>query len=177
MPLARRAWRRNEPGPRLVPRERSVMDSTDLIVLTPPCLPDPAPAIAACRAGGRVGADTSFVLIQKWRQHADRTGTKLPFWVHGGIGPNTAAACLAAGARGVVLDSQVLLARESPLSDAARKRIAGLDGSETVVLGARLGEAYRAYSRADSPAVQELVREEERLLAAELPAAEKLAAW
>jgi len=28
----------------------------------------------------------------------------------------------------------VLLARESPLTEAARKRLAGLDGSETVVL-------------------------------------------
>jgi NAD(P)H-dependent flavin oxidoreductase YrpB (nitropropane dioxygenase family) len=50
-------------------------------------------------AGGRVGADTSFVLIQKWRQ----AGLMLPFWVRGGVGPNTAAACLAAGARGVVV--------------------------------------------------------------------------
>ena len=103
-------------------------------------------------AGGRVGADTAFVLVQKWKRHGDRgqgTGDRgqanptVPFWVQGGIGPHTAAACLAAGACGVVLDSQVLLARESPLSDAARKRLAGLDGSETTVLGARLGEAYR----------------------------------
>jgi acyl transferase domain-containing protein/NAD(P)H-dependent flavin oxidoreductase YrpB (nitropropane dioxygenase family)/NADP-dependent 3-hydroxy acid dehydrogenase YdfG len=115
-------------------------------------------------SGGRVGADTSFVLIQKWRQHADRSGLKLPFWVQGGVGPNTAAACLAAGARGVVLDSQVLLARESPLSEAARRRIAGLDGSETVVLGNRLGEAYRVYSRPDSPAAAELAKDEELLL-------------
>ncbi|MDB5306283.1 MAG: Phenolphthiocerol synthesis polyketide synthase type Pks15/1 [Gemmataceae bacterium] len=128
-------------------------------------------------SGGRVGADTSFVLIQKWRQHADRTGASVPFWVQGGIGANTAAACLAAGARGVVLDSQVLLARESPLGEAARKRVAGLDGSETVVLGTRLGEPYRLYARADSSAAQELIKEEERLHAAGLPADEMLAAW
>ena len=92
-------------------------------------------------AGGRIGSDTSFVLIQKWRQHADRAGIKVPFWVQGGIGANTASSSLAAGARGVVLDSQLLLARESHLSEAARKRIAGLDGSETIVLGATLGES------------------------------------
>jgi NAD(P)H-dependent flavin oxidoreductase YrpB (nitropropane dioxygenase family) len=125
-------------------------------------------------AGGRVGPDTSFVFIQKWQQDADRGGVNLPFWVRGGIGPNTAAACLAAGARGVVLDSQVLLARESPLSDAARRRIAGLDGSETAILGAKLGEAYRLYDRPDSPAALELAREEKRL-AAEVPAPP--AAW
>ena len=75
-------------------------------------------------AGGRVGADTSFVLLQKWRQYAGKNGISLPFWVRGGIGANTAAACLAGGARGVVLDSQVLLTRETPLRDGARKRLA-----------------------------------------------------
>ncbi|MBA4062288.1 MAG: polyketide synthase [Isosphaera sp.] len=128
-------------------------------------------------AGGRVGADTSFVLVQKWRRHADRSGLAVPFWVQGGVGPNTAAACLAAGARGVVLDSHVLLARESPLSDAARRRVAGLDGGETAVLGLRLGEAYRVYARPDSPAAAELAKEEERLVASELPADARLAVW
>ncbi len=103
-------------------------------------------------AGGRVGADTSFVLLQKWRRHADKHQLAVPFWVRGGIGANTAAACLAGGARGVVLDSQVLLTRESPLSDGARKRLAGLDGSETLVLGTRLGEGYRIYARPDCAA-------------------------
>jgi acyl transferase domain-containing protein/NAD(P)H-dependent flavin oxidoreductase YrpB (nitropropane dioxygenase family)/acyl carrier protein len=128
-------------------------------------------------AGGRVGADTSFILVQKWRQHADREGLKLPFWVQGGVGPHTAAACLAGGARGVVLDSQLLLARESPLADAARKRVAGLDGSETAVVGAKLGEAYRVYARPDSPAVQELLRDEDVLLSAVAPVEQKRALW
>ena len=77
---------------------------------------------ATSRAVGS-GAETSFVLIQKWRQYAERHRITLPFWVRGGIGPNTAAACLAAGAAGVVLDSQVLLARESPLTEAARASV------------------------------------------------------
>ncbi|HVL10964.1 MAG TPA: nitronate monooxygenase, partial [Gemmata sp.] len=128
-------------------------------------------------SAGRVGTDTSFVLVQKWKRHAEKAGVSLPFWVRGGIGANTAAACLAAGATGVVLDSQLLLTHESPLSEAARKRVAGLDGSETAVLGTRLGEGYRVYSRPDSPAAQELAKEEERLLATELPAEEKLTAW
>ena len=129
-------------------------------------------------AGGRVGADTAFVLVQKWRQWSDRqAGSVPPFWVRGGIGPNTAAACLAAGATGVVLDTQVLLARESPLSDNVRKRLLGADGAETAVVGERIGEAYRLYSRADCPTAQELAAEEERLLAAGRPSGETLAAW
>ncbi|MFM8275133.1 MAG: nitronate monooxygenase, partial [Gemmata sp.] len=128
-------------------------------------------------AGGRVGADTSFVLIQKWRQYADRHGVNVPFWVRGGVGANTAAACAAAGARGVVLDTQVLLTRESPLGEAARKRVAGMDGGETLVLGARLGEGYRVYARPDCAAAQELVREDERLQHADLTPEAKRAAW
>ncbi|QDU21056.1 type I polyketide synthase [Urbifossiella limnaea] len=114
-------------------------------------------------AGGRVGADTAFILVQVWKQYAAKTGVSLPFWVQGGVGAHTAAACLAAGARGVVLDSQLLLTRESPLGDAARKRVAGLDGGETVVLGARHGYAVRLYGRADNAAAQELIRDEERV--------------
>ena len=128
-------------------------------------------------AGGRVGTDTSFIHLQKWRQYSDRSGVKLPFWMRGGIGPNTAAACLAGGACGVVLDSHVLLARESQLREAARKQLAGLDGSETAVLGVRLGELYRIYCRPDSPAAQQLAREEERLEATDLPQGAKLVAW
>jgi acyl transferase domain-containing protein/NAD(P)H-dependent flavin oxidoreductase YrpB (nitropropane dioxygenase family)/NAD(P)-dependent dehydrogenase (short-subunit alcohol dehydrogenase family)/acyl carrier protein len=128
-------------------------------------------------AGGRVGPDTALVLIQKWRQWADTQTSAPPFWVRGGVGPNTAAACLVAGARGVVLDAQVLLARESPASDELRQRLTGCDGGETTVLGERLGEAFRLYSRADSPAARELAAEEERLLAADLVADDRLAAW
>src|SRR5262245_1716824 len=125
-------------------------------------------------AGGRVGPDGAFILVQKWRQWADRRGgTVPPFWVRGGIGPNTAAACLAAGARGVVLDAQVLLARESPVADGLRQRLAGCDGGETAVFGERLGVAYRAYARADSPAARALADEEERLLAAPVPPEER----
>jgi hypothetical protein len=121
-------------------------------------------------AGGRVGADTAFVLVQKWARWAKTQERVPPFWVRGGVGPNTAAACLAAGARGVVLDSQLLLTRESLIAEDLRKRLAGSDGGETAVLGERLGEAYRLYARADSPAFKALADEEERLLALETPA-------
>lgn len=128
-------------------------------------------------AGGRVGADTSFVLIQKWRQFSHRRGLNIPFWVRGGIGPNTTTASLAAGASGVVLDSQLLLARESSLPETAQRRISGLDGSETALLGGRLGETYRFYARPDSPWFQELSREEERLQSSDLPFEKRRAEW
>jgi len=54
-------------------------------------------------------ATSSFMLLQKW--HA--AGSKMPFYVQGSIGRHTAAACIAAGASGVVLDSALLLAKEA----------------------------------------------------------------
>ena len=69
-------------------------------------------------SAGRVGQETSFVLLQRLCSELD-----LPVWVRGGIGPHTAAAALAAGCAGVVLDSQLLLLRESPLSVEQKEKI------------------------------------------------------
>jgi acyl transferase domain-containing protein/NAD(P)H-dependent flavin oxidoreductase YrpB (nitropropane dioxygenase family)/NADP-dependent 3-hydroxy acid dehydrogenase YdfG len=125
-------------------------------------------------AGGRVGAETAFILLQRYRA---RPTTTMPAWVQGGVGVRTAAACLAAGAAGVVVDAQLLLARESPLAEAARQRLAAIDGSETTCLGECLGESYRLFARPGLVPAEELAREEERLAASELSAPEKLEAW
>ena len=55
-------------------------------------------------AGGFVGEDSSFILLQKW---LGRTG--LPLYLRGGLTPHVAAACSAVGVAGGVLDSQLLL--------------------------------------------------------------------
>jgi len=106
-----------------------------------------------------VGEETTFILLQRFL-----TRLSLPIWAQGGIGLRTAAACYAAGAAGVVLDSQLYLTRESPLPESVRSRIAAMDGSETVCLGQELGESYRVYTRPGMSAV-ESVREDERRLA------------
>ena len=78
-------------------------------------------------AGGRVGAETSFILLQRWQAHVRSGGrSDLLVWVQGGVGLHTAAACRLAGATGVVLDAQLLLARESPLSPEARQLLGDL---------------------------------------------------
>ena len=61
-------------------------------------------------SGGRVGEETAFVLLQRLIHAVD-----LPIYVQGAIGLHSAAACLAGGAAGVVLDSQLALLRESSL--------------------------------------------------------------
>src|SRR5690349_6961134 len=81
-------------------------------------------------AGGRAGGSPAFVLLQQVLALTD-----LPVWLWGSIGPDTAAAAVAGGARGVVLEGQLALVRE------ARKHISGefvnaisaMDGADTVV--------------------------------------------
>ncbi|MEA3337592.1 MAG: SDR family NAD(P)-dependent oxidoreductase [Chloroflexota bacterium] len=93
-------------------------------------------------AGGYVGEETTFVLLQHCLSH-----TSLAVYAHGGIGLHTAAACYAAGAAGIVLDAQLALARESALPQPVKAAIAEMDGSETVSLGGNLGQACRVFSR------------------------------
>ena len=93
-------------------------------------------------AGGWIGEEGSFVLSQRLL-----ASLSTPVFVHGGIGQHTVAAAYAAGAAGAVLDAQLLLARESRLPDGLQAALAGIDGSETVALGAQLGAPFRVYSR------------------------------
>ncbi|MDW4904625.1 SDR family NAD(P)-dependent oxidoreductase [Streptomyces sp. ADMS] len=81
--------------------------------------------------GGRIGGLSTFVLLQ--RLLAD-PGIDLPVWARGGIGPRTAAAAVAGGAAGVVLDSQLALLAESSLPEATAAALRSMDGSETVVV-------------------------------------------
>ena len=88
--------------------------------------------------GGLVSEQTSFVLLQEFRRLTD-----LPLILRGGITPETAAAALVGGASGAVLDDQIVLLAESPLTDAAqRRRIAGFSGGETLQVEAPRGGLY-----------------------------------
>ncbi|MEI6167564.1 MAG: SDR family NAD(P)-dependent oxidoreductase [bacterium] len=80
-------------------------------------------------SGGWVGEETAFVLLQHLRR-----SVSIPIWVQGGIGTHTVAAAYVGGAAGVVLDAQLALLEESPLSPPMRTRIAGMDGTETLCL-------------------------------------------
>ncbi|MFE3167742.1 SDR family NAD(P)-dependent oxidoreductase [Streptomyces sp. NPDC059224] len=82
-------------------------------------------------SGGRVGGLSTFVLLQ---QLLGTPELHVPVWACGGIGPRTAAAAVAGGAAGVVLDSQLALLAESRLPEATAAVLRSLDGSETTVL-------------------------------------------
>jgi acyl transferase domain-containing protein/NAD(P)H-dependent flavin oxidoreductase YrpB (nitropropane dioxygenase family)/NAD(P)-dependent dehydrogenase (short-subunit alcohol dehydrogenase family) len=102
-------------------------------------------------AGGWVGEETTFILLQQLVTQAN-----LPVWAHGGIGLHSAAACYAAGAAGVILDSQFALARESQLPETVKQAISLMDGSETLCIGSEAGRRFRVYSRPGSRAIREL---------------------
>ncbi|MGW3103598.1 SDR family oxidoreductase [Streptomyces sp. NPDC001100] len=104
---------------------------------------DPDQALSAVRAGahgliargaesgGRIGELSAFVLLQRLLAEP---GVTVPVWACGGIGPRTAAAAVAGGAAGVVLDSQLALLAESALPETAAAALRSMDGSETTVI-------------------------------------------
>jgi NAD(P)H-dependent flavin oxidoreductase YrpB (nitropropane dioxygenase family) len=108
-------------------------------------------------AGGFTGEKTSFVLLQ---QLCD--GLSLPVWIHGGIGLHTSAASYAAGASGIVLDSQLFLTKESPLPEHVRKLITVIDSRRTICIG-NGSETCRIYGHAGFPVVNELMEIEKSL--------------
>ncbi|QUW78737.1 SDR family NAD(P)-dependent oxidoreductase [Streptomyces mirabilis] len=83
-------------------------------------------------AGGPVGELSTFVLLQQLLSDDE---WDLPVWACGGAGPHTAAAVVAGGGAGVVLDTQLALLAEAEaeLPAGTSALLAGLDGSETTV--------------------------------------------
>ncbi|MFI0371027.1 SDR family NAD(P)-dependent oxidoreductase [Actinomadura sp. 1N219] len=96
-------------------------------------------------AGGRVGELTAFVLLQ--RLMADPC-VDAPVYSAGGIGTHTAAAAVAGGAAGVVLDVQLALVREMDLPADVASALAAMDGGETAVV-----HGHRVYTRPDLPEI------------------------
>ncbi|MGI5451750.1 nitronate monooxygenase [Streptomyces sp. CA-249302] len=83
-------------------------------------------------SGGRVSELSTFVLLQQLLSTVD-----IPVWACGGIGPHTAAAAVAGGAAGVVLDTQLALLRESAVPESVAASLRTMDGSETRVVDGR----------------------------------------
>ncbi|MBJ8348316.1 type I polyketide synthase [Antrihabitans sp. YC2-6] len=94
-----------------------------------------------CEGGGRVGQATTFVLLQ---QLLADPAVAVPIWAAGGIGLHTAAAAVAGGAAGVVLDTQLALVSEMELPRTVTAALRAMDGSETAVVG-----GHRVYVRPD----------------------------
>src|SRR5258708_6935501 len=98
-------------------------------------------------SGGAAGGSGAFILLQ--RILALPEARKVPVWCQGGMGLHSAAAAMVAGARGIVLDSQLALLHESTLPAQIKAAVQAMDGSETRVLG-----GYHIYSRPGIQAAQ-----------------------
>ncbi len=124
-------------------RDRQVLVQVTSLVEARAAIADGADGLLAkgTESGGRIGEETALVLLQ-----ALVAECSCPIWVQGGIGLHTAAACIAGGAAGVVLDSQLALARNVPLPEEIRAALMAMDGSETTVV-----YGLRVYLRPDLP--------------------------
>lgn len=141
-------------------------------------LPTDGVVLKGNEAGGRVADETSLVLLQHWLAVAQKEAVdKVPFWVQGGVGPNSASAVVAAGAAGVVLDNQLLLTRESPLNEAERAWAAACDGGETRQVGGELKAPYRLTAGPQSESVKQLAAAGQALAGDDFPDDERVFRW
>lgn len=103
--------------------------------------------------GGKVGEDSTFVLYQKTR---DLFKNELNIYARGGIGINVAGAFRTIGASGIVLDDQLWLMPESPLTKETRKYLRNISGQEAIPLGENVGLTCRVLSKPGLKAVEQL---------------------
>ncbi|MGD9733058.1 MAG: nitronate monooxygenase, partial [Desulfamplus sp.] len=102
-------------------------------------------------ASGRVSNYSSFILMQWYLKNSD-----LPVFIHGGVGRNTASGMFAAGVSGVVLDSQVWLADESPLSENFRNLLSSLDESDSIEITTDSRNIFRVFAKLGTKIAKEL---------------------
>ncbi|MBI4862071.1 MAG: acyltransferase domain-containing protein [Candidatus Riflebacteria bacterium] len=103
--------------------------------------------------GGWTGEFSAFVLTQKLLAMEG-----FPVMVRGVAGVHTAAACLAAGAAGVVLDDALLLLDESPVPLSWRRHLERISSQDSIALGAHTGAPCRVLALPTFPAVRRLQR-------------------
>ncbi len=115
---------------------------------------------SGCEAAGFTSARTTFVLTQELLAELD-----LPVVVRGSVGPRGAGALYAAGCSGCVLDTQVLLAPESPIDPDLAQRLREASATDTVLVGDLVGRPYRGLATTGPDRMAELRNRERQLFA------------
>ncbi len=123
-------------------------------------------------AYGSVSVKTSLILVQELLDALD-----LPLIIRGSLGPQGTAGALIAGCAGAILDSQLLLLQESPLSDNQKSKLVNCSASDTVVAGALLKQAYRFLCMGSSDQRMSLLDQEEKIFIASLSQRRKARAF
>ena len=104
-------------------------------------------------AGGRTSSTSSFMLSQYYAQKSD-----LPYFVHGGVGFHTAPGFFAAGAAGLVLDAQLYLAEDSPVSGTFKAALGKMEETDTVILDGDGNTQHRVFAKPGTKIVQDLIK-------------------
>ena len=102
-------------------------------------------------AGGKVSKYSSFILMQWYLKN-----TSYPLFIHGGVGKYTAAGMFAAGVSGLVLDSQLLMADEAPVSKNFKTLLGMLDESDSTDITYNGDDIYRVFAKLGTKIVKDL---------------------
>ncbi|MBT3484310.1 MAG: acyltransferase domain-containing protein [Desulfobacula sp.] len=102
-------------------------------------------------AGGKVSRYSSFILMQWYLKNSE-----LPIFIHGGVGKYTAAGMFAAGVSGLVMDSQLLMTDEAPVSENFKKLLAMVDESDSTEITYDGSDIYRVFAKLGTKIVKEL---------------------
>lgn len=116
-------------------------------------------AIKGNEASGFVGTETTFTLYSSVRSMLRDSVDAPDLFIWGGIAlPETAAAFLSAGAKGIVFESLHWLTDLSVVNPVLRTKISKLRPHQTDLVGLNLGVPCRLFNKGNSVAVKELKR-------------------
>ena len=119
-------------------------------------------------APGKVSKYSSFILMQWYLKN-----TAYPLFIHGGVGRYTSAGLFTAGVSGIVLDSQVLLTDEAPVSDRFKKLLSSVDEGDSTEITFNGTDIYRVFAKLGTKIVKD-IKQEAVLLADDIQGKEKL---
>ncbi|RJR47005.1 MAG: acyltransferase domain-containing protein, partial [Deltaproteobacteria bacterium] len=113
--------------------------------------------LKGCEAAGWVGSESIFTLYAAVRDRLRHRESAPGLVIRGGVAtPEAAAAFLATGAQGIVLESLHWLTDLAGLGEAPRQGLARLRPDHTQLVGLNLEAPHRVFNRGNSQAVRRL---------------------
>ena len=101
-------------------------------------------------SGGKISDQTSFILIQEFNKAG------FPFIIQGGFGVYNIVTAIVGGALGVVLEGQLFLLPECPLSSLTKEYLEKLDENDTYIAGESSSNKYRLIGKIANNSIREL---------------------
>jgi acyl transferase domain-containing protein/NAD(P)H-dependent flavin oxidoreductase YrpB (nitropropane dioxygenase family)/NAD(P)-dependent dehydrogenase (short-subunit alcohol dehydrogenase family)/4'-phosphopantetheinyl transferase EntD/acyl carrier protein len=119
-------------------------------------------------ASGLASSKTGLVLMQEILG-----ATPLPLVVRASLGPLGVAGAMAAGCAGAILDSELLLTGESPLSQRQKNALFACTPFDTAVVGLSSDRSYRMLTRGGASSFDSISKEERSIALGGSPDREK----